>query len=265
MRNMLKAVGTAAFLVASGACANTPVDPVGQESTGLSLTTYTDDLIIGVYDDGVVTAELTSTQLADGVVVAEVTIGELSFKLTVDNDLGEGAYANPTVAPNGEQVAALRALESQLGFLTNDGEATTTVEQALVSLATVLSESKAGEVLPTVQFAAERGWVNIGCSNSCRTLYGSCGTNPYKQTGTGSDNCKGRCGAGCDNARSGGSHKWTMDCAEHDYQIGPLGDTLDDATGAANYNCSSGCFWASNCNSADGCSNTAGGHGPSCR
>ncbi|MGZ5970780.1 MAG: hypothetical protein ACXWP4_24080, partial [Polyangiales bacterium] len=72
----------------------------------------------------------------------------------------------------------------------------------------------------------------------------------YLQTGINSPNCKGRCGAGCGSARTGGSNTWTMDCAEHDYHIGPLSDCTDDATLDGNHvKCgySGGEWCASNC------------------
>lgn len=230
---------------------------------GLTLTTYTDKLISGVYDDGLTAAAIRSNEVADGIVVSQVTVGELVYTLTVDYNRGQLELVSPPAAANREQVAALHALEAELGFIAEDNA--NNVVHTLRAIATLLSEVAAGEVFPTVQSSINRSVVNIGCGNTCRTLYGgSC--SPYKQTGQNSDNCKGRCGAGCDNARSGGNNKWTMDCAEHDYQIGPLGDVTDDVASASNVSCSgTGCFWATNCNSADGCANTAGGHGPSCR
>jgi hypothetical protein len=241
------------------------VEPPTSVEQGLSLSTYSDKLVVGAYDDHVVHVDLESRATSDGVVVTTMTMDQLVFTLTVDYGSGEIDYANPSVSPNREQIAALRALEGELAFMTAEDKSITEVESTLVALATFVSDAAAGEVLPSIRTSMNRVIANIGGGNSCRTLYGgSC--SPYKQTGRDSDNCKGRCGAGCNTAHTGGNNKWTMDCAEHDYGIGPLGDCADDSVSGTNYYTSGGsCFWATNCNSADGCSSSAGGHGPYCR
>jgi len=246
-------------LTACTSDAPAPVEP------GLSLRTYTDKQIVGAYDDNVIHVDLESTETSAGVVVVTVTVDQLIYTLTVDYGTGEIDFVNPTAPANREQIAALRALEGELAFMTSEGQVMTDVESALHGVGTLLSDAAAGEVLPSIRTTMNRSISNIGPSNTCRTLYGgSC--SPYKQTGRDSDNCKGRCGAGCNTAHTGGYNKWTMDCAEHDYGIGPAGDCTDDIMSGANYWSSGGsCFWAGNCNSADGCANTAGGHGPYCR
>jgi hypothetical protein len=246
------------------ACTGEADAPVSIEQ-GLSLSTYTDNHIVGAYDDNVIHVDLESRASSDSVVVTTVTVDELVYTLTVDYGNGEIDFANPNVAPNREQIAALHALEGELVFMAAEDKSITDVEATLHAMGTLLSDAAAGEVLPSIRTTMNRSIVNIGASNSCRTLYGgSC--SPYKQTGRDSDNCKGRCGAGCGSAHTGGNNKWTMDCSEHDYGIGPLGDCTDDAVSGTNYYTSGGsCFWAGNCNSADGCSSTAGGHGSSCR
>ena len=232
---------------------------------GLSFSTYTDKLIVGAYDDNVIHVDLESRETSDSIVVTTVTVDELVYALTVDYGSGEINLASPSVSANREQIAALHALEAQLAFMATEDAASTNVESTLHAVGTLLSDSVSGEVLPSLRTTMNRSIENIGPSNTCRTLYGS-SCSPYKQTGRDSDNCKGRCGAGCGSAHSGGNNHWTMDCAEHDYGIGPFGDCVDDEVSGANYYTSGGsCFWAGNCNSADGCSSTAGGHGSSCR
>jgi hypothetical protein len=246
------------------ACTGESEAPTSEQ--GLSLSTYTDKLIVGAYDDNVIHVDLESREISDGVVVTTVTVDQLVFTLTVDYGSSEINLANPSASPNREQIAALHALENELAFMTTEDKSMTDVESTLVGLGTLLSDALAGEVLPSIQTTMNRlSTENIGASNTCRTLYGgSC--SPYKQTGRDSDNCKGRCGAGCGSAHSGGNNKWTMDCAEHDYGIGPFGDCVNDAVDGANYYTSGGsCFFAGNCNSSDGCSSSAGGHGSSCR
>lgn len=254
-----------ALVVLLTACTQGAEAPAPSEQ-GLALTTYTDTLIIGAYDDNVVHVAIESRETSDGVVVATVTIDELVISLTVDSVTSEIDFAAPTSAPNREQVAALRALESEAAFMNTEGAEPTGVERTLQAIAILASDMVVGEALPSIRTTMNRlSTENIGASNSCRTLYGgSC--SPYKMTGRDSDNCKGRCGAGCGSAHTGGNNKWTMDCAEHDYGIGPFGDCINDATDGANYYTSGGsCYWASNCNSSDGCSSAAGGHGSSCR
>ncbi len=263
---LLLALPLFALSACSGAGAGSGEPPPAIEH-GLKLGTYTATSINGAYRDGVVSVTLSSQEIADGIVVTQVTMADLVYKLTVDYNRSELEFISPTVAADREQVTALRALEGELAFIAQDGKSLTNAERTLHTAATLLSNAAPGELLPTaIQATGNRGWVDIGCGNSCRTLYGS-SCSPYKQTGQSSDNCKGRCGAGCGSARSGSADKWTMDCAEHDYVIGPFGDTLDDASFAHSVSCGSNgsCFHASNCSSADGCDNVAGHNSGQCR
>lgn len=252
-----------------GACSggNAP-SPTTQQ--GLVLSTYTNDEITGQYSDGVVTMQVSSRALGADIALAQISLDDLDFKLTVDYGQGTADFANPSVAVNREQVTALRAFETELGFIDAPGKDLTNVERAIHSAAALLSNAAAGEILPNVHAVSTRSWQSINSGNYCYTLYGtpgyggsSGGCTVVKQTGRDSDNCKGRCGAGCNTAHSGGYNTWTMDCAEHDYQIGPLGDCVDDTALAPSVYTSGGsCFHSSSCSDADNC---GGGHSAYCR
>jgi hypothetical protein len=252
-------------LLAMTACTDDPVPQTGTEEA-LSFSTYTGNLIAGSYDDGVTHIDLDSREIAPGVITTTITLDTLSYTKTKDVNTNTIAFENPLTAASTEQTAALHSLEDALSLLVDaDDSAPTDVALSLHAMASMLSDWPAGEVRPpSVEVTMNRDIVNISPNNYCRTLYGdSC--SPYKMTGKNSDNCKGRCGGGCNTARSGGYNRWTMDCAEHDYGINSWWDATDDWDHATlQYSSGGGCYFATNCNSSDGCANTAGGHGSTC-
>ncbi len=70
------------------ACTGGAEAPASSEQ-GLSLTTYTDNHIIGTYDDNVIHVDLESRSSGEGVVVTTVTVDQLVYTLTVDYGSGE--------------------------------------------------------------------------------------------------------------------------------------------------------------------------------
>ncbi len=241
----------AVALLASG-CGNAGSAQPG--GAGLTLATFSDTEIVGSYSDSVTTLEFTSHETAPGVVVAEVGSGDASITINVDYNEGvvDTAGSEATFTP--EAVEALAALESELLAVLSTEEDAPRVEAALGSLASMASDADAGERFPSVRGVSDRGWVTISCSNVCRTLYRSCGGSYVKQTGISSPNCKGRCGAGCGDARSSGKNVWSMDCAEHDYHLGPFADCADDYTFANKTSCtySPAEYCATNCSCTTG-------------
>lgn len=218
-------------------------------ANGLTLETFTDTDIVGTYSDSVTTLQFAAHQTGDGVVVAEVGAGDTKLSVETDYNAGEVTTDGSNSAFNPEETEALQALEIELQAVLSGEEEAPRVEAALRSASTMASEATPGEAFPSVTGVSDRGWVTIGCSNMCRTLYRSCGGSYYKQTGVSSPNCKGRCGAGCGDARSNGYNAWTMDCAEHDYNIGPFGDCVDDYSFAGQAKCtySPAEYCATNC------------------
>jgi hypothetical protein len=252
----------AALTLATTACGAAPGGETGESTTtsetaqGLKFTVQTETELAGTFADGVVTLSFSSKAISDGVFQARVSTGERTFEYTYNTKTAELEYTSGHVAFNAEEVAAIQAFDIAFGVVRNakESEEYTKPESTMISLLTLATESQPGEVVPVIVKVITRSITNIGCSNTCRTLYGSSecgkgGNTYYKQTGINSPNCKGRCGGGCGDARSNGSTRWTMDCAEHDYHVGPLNDCADDATGGTGIRCgyTSSEFCATNC------------------
>lgn len=232
------------FAVAGCGGAQGDTGSTTEAAQGLIFTVQTDTELAGTFSDGIVALSFSAKAIADGVYQARVSTGERTFEYTYNPTTAELEYTSGRVAFNAEEVALVQAFDIAFGVIRNAKESTeyTQPEATMISLLTLATESQPGEVVPFIHKVLTRSITNIGCSNTCRTLYGSSecgkgGNTYYKQTGINSPNCKGRCGGGCGDARSNGSTRWTMDCAEHDYHLGPLNDCADDSAGGTGIRC----------------------------
>ena len=237
-RSLVVSALTALTLTACGAAPDAETEKASTTNVaqGLTLKVQTDTELSGTFTDGVITLTFSSIAIGEKVHQARVSSGPRTIEYTVNSATAELEYTSGHVALDAEEVEAVKALDIALGSLRNTKEPSeyTRPEQILFSMMDLATESRPGEVVPVIKKIFTRSVTNIGCSNTCRTIYGSsaCGKGGltyYKQTGINSPNCKGRCGGGCGDARSNGATRWTMDCAEHDYHVGPLGDCADDA------------------------------------
>ncbi len=227
----------------------------GPQESQLHIATHTATTFQGDFDDGVARIAFHAEETSQNVVHLQLTTAVRTLSVDANFDTGTIRGTGAETALTQEELDAFVALDAELATVV--GDRATPAERVMTGWATFMTQAVPGVAWQDVHAQSARGWVNIGAGDSCRTLYGDSAhgyCTPYKQTGLNSPNCKGRCGAGCGSAHTGGNNKWTMDCAEHDYMIGPFGDCADDATFAANVYTSGGTpYCASNCSCADGC------------
>ncbi len=228
-------------------CSTEP-DPVTVGA--LTITTHDPTRIAGTYTDGL--ADATFEVVDRGAIEVDLTLGDLVVHGVYDQAAGTTRLSAPSVIFDQFQIDLVRALESELADALAADEPSA-VDRVLVGFVSYLTDYEAGLAWIDVDLQAQRSIQGIGCGTTCRTLYRSCGGSYVKTTGIRSPNCKGRCGAGCGNARSGGWNVWSMDCAEHDYHLGPLGDCADDTAWGPTYSCGySGSETCAGCNCSDG-------------
>jgi hypothetical protein len=230
MRHMAACSGVLMAMALMVGCED-GADPVTAGGpSGFEVKEHTERVLEVAYDDGVVQLRLRSEEQA-GVGVVEVHLGDLVLGVDLDHDRGTATTWGPREAIGQEMLDALAVVETALNTLWPETVAPTRTEQALLGAIAMISEMAPGVPWTPISVVNDRGWVNISNGDYCRSLWNSNGSYwDWRHTGKRSYNCKGACGAGCNYLRA-----WTMDCAEHDYGIGPFGDAVDDFSFAPLY------------------------------